>query len=155
MSEKPSSDVLGALPRTRPHRRSQKRAAPASAKPPAAAPAAGDARATIGTRPETRTGPTRPETRTGSPRRETSPGPTRPVTRIGPVTPPPATKASRLAQPAQPGGVPKVARTPNVAPGTDSDIVGTAVRAAAELAEIGLSASARAVKGAVSRLPRP
>jgi hypothetical protein len=151
MSEKQSSDVLGALPRTRPHRRSQKRAAPVSAKPPAA----GEARATSGTRPETRTGPTRPETRTGSPRPETPPGPTRPVTRIGPVTQPQAAKASRLAQPAQPGGVPKVARTPNVAPATDSDIVGTAVRAAAELAEIGLSAGARAVKGAVSRLPRP
>ncbi|MGB0095933.1 MAG: hypothetical protein WBP81_25760, partial [Solirubrobacteraceae bacterium] len=84
MSEEQSSDVLGALPRTRPHRRSQKRAAPASAKPPAAS----DTRATRGTRPETRT---------GSPR---------PVTRIGPVTQPQAEKASRLAQPAQPGGVP-------------------------------------------------
>ena len=35
------------------------------------------------------------------------------------------------------------------------DILGTAVQAAAELAEIGISATARAIRGAVSRLPRP
>jgi hypothetical protein len=33
--------------------------------------------------------------------------------------------------------------------------VGTAVQAAAELAEIGLSMSARALRRALSRLPRP
>jgi hypothetical protein len=33
--------------------------------------------------------------------------------------------------------------------------LGTAVQAAAELAEIGLKASARALRGALSRLPRP
>jgi hypothetical protein len=36
-----------------------------------------------------------------------------------------------------------------------TDLAGTAVRAAAELAEIGISASARALRAAVSRLPRP
>ena len=35
------------------------------------------------------------------------------------------------------------------------EIVGTMVQAAAELAEIGLSVSARAFKEAVARLPRP
>jgi hypothetical protein len=40
-------------------------------------------------------------------------------------------------------------------PATGADILGTAVQAAAELAEIGLSASARALRGAISRLPRP
>ena len=34
-------------------------------------------------------------------------------------------------------------------------VLGTAVQAAAELAEIGLMASARALRGALSRLPRP
>jgi hypothetical protein len=34
-------------------------------------------------------------------------------------------------------------------------VIGTAVQAAAELAEIGLSMSARAIRRAVSRLPRP
>jgi hypothetical protein len=40
-------------------------------------------------------------------------------------------------------------------PPKGSDIVSTAVQAAAELAEIGLSVSARALRNAVSRLPRP
>jgi hypothetical protein len=40
-------------------------------------------------------------------------------------------------------------------PATGADILGTAVQAAAELAEIGLSASARALRGAIARLPRP
>jgi hypothetical protein len=34
-------------------------------------------------------------------------------------------------------------------------VLGTAVQAAAELAEIGISATARALRGAVGRLPRP
>jgi hypothetical protein len=36
-----------------------------------------------------------------------------------------------------------------------TEVLGTAVQAAAELAEIGLSVSARALRRAVSRLPRP
>jgi hypothetical protein len=40
-------------------------------------------------------------------------------------------------------------------PSSGVDIIGTAVQAAAELAEIGLSASARALRSAVARLPRP
>jgi len=92
MSDEPPSKVLGALPRTRPHRRSDKRAAPA-----------GD--------------PVRVEL---------------------PPTPGPATEASMDKPP--PAGAP---------------ILGTAVQATAELAEIGLSLSARALRGALSRLPRP
>src|SRR5581483_1447566 len=41
------------------------------------------------------------------------------------------------------------------APPRGREIVGTMVQAAAELAEIGLSVSARAFKEAVARLPRP
>jgi hypothetical protein len=40
-------------------------------------------------------------------------------------------------------------------PATGADILGTAVHAVAELAEIGLSVSARALRSALSRLPRP
>jgi hypothetical protein len=36
-----------------------------------------------------------------------------------------------------------------------TELAGTAVKAVAELAEIGLSAGARALKLAVARLPRP
>jgi hypothetical protein len=62
-------------------------------------------------------------------------------------------KPTRLRQPAQPGGTPVARRKP--VPSSSADVVGTAVQAAAELAEIGLSVSARALRRAVSRLPRP
>ncbi len=45
--------------------------------------------------------------------------------------------------------------TDGPAPPRGREIVGTMVQAAAELAEIGLSVSARAFKEAVARLPRP
>jgi hypothetical protein len=41
------------------------------------------------------------------------------------------------------------------APAPRPGAVGTAVQAAAELTEIGLMASARALRGALARLPRP
>jgi hypothetical protein len=60
---------------------------------------------------------------------------------------------------------PRDARSPNDARSPDSpsdanlasgrEIAGTVVQAAAELAEIGLSMSARALREAVARLPRP
>ncbi len=40
-------------------------------------------------------------------------------------------------------------------PPRGAELVGTAVQAAAELAEIGLSATARAIREALARLPRP
>jgi hypothetical protein len=40
-------------------------------------------------------------------------------------------------------------------PAQRHDVLGTAVQAAAELAEIGLSIGAQAIRRAVSRLPRP
>jgi len=92
MSDEPPSKVLGALPRTRPHRRSDKRAAPT-----------GDL-----------------------------------VSVKHPPTPAPGTQASM-----------------NTPPPAGANVLGTAVQAAAELAEIGLSLSARALRGALSRLPRP
>jgi hypothetical protein len=61
----------------------------------------------------------------------------------------------RLRQPAQPAGTPPSPRSRRPVPATGADILETAVRAAAELAEIGLSVSARALRNAVSRLPRP
>ncbi|MGI8505632.1 MAG: hypothetical protein ACR2MK_02300 [Solirubrobacteraceae bacterium] len=90
MSDERPPGVLGGLPRTRPHRRSAKRAAAkprADAKPPSPGNPAGRAK---------------------------------PAPRADTATP-----------------------------------VATAVQAAAELAEIGLMASARALRGALSRLPRP
>ena len=116
-------EVLSSLPRTRPHRRSQKRPArpadptPAAAKPGAAKPGAAKPRAA------------KPSTA--------------------------AKKPAPLRQPAQPAGTPPGPRARRPAPSRGSDVVGTAVRAAAELAELGLTVGARAIRGAVARLPRP
>lgn len=127
------SKVLGGLPNTRPHRRSDKR---------------------VSRRPESE-----PAAPAPTARRRTASTP-------------------RLRQPAQPSGVPKTprgrppaerphrgprsrGRTAASAPDPGStrspgrDILGTAARAAAELAEMGLSVSARALRNAVDRLPRP
>jgi translation initiation factor IF-2 len=113
----PPADVLGSLPRSRPHRRSEKRAAPAAAKPAAAA--------------------------------------AKPAAPRSAAAKPAAARRPARPQPPQPGGVP---RTPPRDPGASAsrtDLLGTAVQAAAELAEVGLSAGARALRQAVSRLPRP
>jgi hypothetical protein len=93
MSARRKPTVMESLPATRPHRRSDKRPAPAAA---ATAPAA-EAPAAAATAPAAE-----------APVARTVPGPAR-----------------------------------------------TAVEAAVELAEIGLSASARALRQALSRLPRP
>jgi hypothetical protein len=64
----------------------------------------------------------------------------------------------RLRQPARPEGTPRAsepARARSFSSASGAEILGTAVQAAAELAEIGLSAGARALRNAVSRLPRP
>lgn len=128
-------EVLSSLPRTRPHRRSQKRPArpadptPAAAKPGAAKPGAAKPRAA------------KPSTAARKP------SATKPSTA--------AKKPAPLRQPAQPAGTPPGPRARRPAPSRGSDVVGTAVRAAAELAELGLTVGARAIRGAVARLPRP
>ncbi len=102
MSKGSQSEVLSGLPRSRPHRRSDKRPARPAGPQPASA-------------------------------EGTDPGGA-----------PSAATASRTAPAAE-------AVTPSPHPG----LLGTAVQAAAELAEIGLHAGARAIAGAVARLPRP
>jgi hypothetical protein len=105
MSDELPSKVLGALPRTRPHRRSDKRAALAG----------------------------------------------NPVGRDLPLTADPAVREPSPPPAADPPDS-FDARRPLPA---GANVLGTAVQAAAELAEIGLSASARALRSALSRLPRP
>jgi hypothetical protein len=65
--------------------------------------------------------------------------------------------AGTAARPAKtPPAIP--AKTPRAIPGaraTRSDVLGTAVQAAAELAEIGLTIGARTLRDALSRLPHP
>ncbi|HEY2259594.1 MAG TPA: hypothetical protein VGH45_07760 [Solirubrobacteraceae bacterium] len=124
MSDERPPGVLGGLPRTRPHRRSDKRPAQSAsrAQPAQAQPAsrAQPAQAQPAPKP---TSPSKPRS------------PTKPRPSANPRSP--ATPRSTVEPPAATGPL------------------GTAVQAAAELAEIGLTASARALRGALSRLPRP
>jgi hypothetical protein len=64
-------------------------------------------------------------------------------------------RPERLRQPAQPPGVPPTSDAPRPEEPASRRLLGTAAQAAAELAEIGLTASARALRNAVARLPRP
>jgi hypothetical protein len=178
MSAERHSAVLGGLPRTRPHRRSDKRAttsaAPATAGPettPApeleATPPA--AKKAVARKPPAKKTPARkpaakkPATKKPAARK---PAPKKPAakqaaTERAAATTPESNAATRLRQPAQPDGLPAQPRETNrpaprpPAPPRGGEILGTAVQAAAEIAEIGLSAGARAIRRAVSRLPRP
>jgi hypothetical protein len=159
MTDERHSEVLGGLPRTRPHRRSDKRAATpvtpaasdgaAQASPPAKAKLSANAKPAAKAKPAVKkpqaaAKPKKPATKPGAKRSESG---------------------ARLRQPAQPEGTPTrsraksgtaprpPARTSASPKGTE--ILGTAVQAAAEIAEIGISAGARAIRRAVSRLPRP
>ncbi|MGZ4227128.1 MAG: hypothetical protein ACXVH1_31200 [Solirubrobacteraceae bacterium] len=136
------SDVLSALPHRRPHRRSGKRAArPTTASAPRAKAAASAPRAKAAA-----SAPRAKAAASAPPKAKTSSN--------GHATKPtPATK--RLRQPAQPAGAPPSPRSRGSVPTTGADVIGTAVHAAAELAEIGLTAGARALRNTVARLPRP
>jgi multifunctional 2-oxoglutarate metabolism enzyme len=154
VSEQRPSDVLGALPRRRPHRRSAKRGAP---------PQAGNGNGTKPTATETaptatKTAPTAAKTAPRA-RRPAAAKPAPPAAKPAPPQAPSratARRPQRLRQPAQPAGVPPTS------PGRPAEdqpkgrhVLGTAAQAAAELAEIGLSVSARALRRVIDRLPRP
>lgn len=181
MSDDRSSDVMGALPRSRPHRRSDKRATrPAETKdaasgvPPAkvAKTAGRPAKGTnAGARPAKATkagvppaggrkAPTKPratEAKAAERKRPTTARAQKPAAQPAPRSRKSTPRSGRtpLQQPAQPTGTPDARRADRPEQGSRHDILGTAVQAAAELAEIGLTVGARALRGAVSRLPRP
>jgi hypothetical protein len=151
MSEKRQPGVIGSLPSTRPHRRSGKRAAPGSpADATAPASASPAAKATPAAQPEAgkpqRAKPAaartqaadRSRTRTRAAARNQA------ATQASGAGAPPGRPVSPAPDPALPAPVP-------VSPGA----LQTAVEAAAELTEIGLRASARALRVALSRLPKP
>ena len=116
MSDERPSEVLGGLPRTRPHRRSQKRGAPAAADSNPAIATGGAAASTPATRPAA---------------------------------------ANRRVTPAAAASTPTAASPRRPVPAGGANLIGSAVHVTAELAEIGISAGARALRGIVARLPRP
>jgi hypothetical protein len=168
MPDQRQSDVLGALPRTRPHRRSTKRPerpsdtagkprkatrSPASAATKSRTASASQSRSSAGTEgrgsaaSRGRT-PAKPRAAAGS-----RSGP-RAVAGSGSATRT-KSKADRLRQPPQPRGIPSQPRSPVPATAQRPEILGTVVQAAAELTEIGLSLGAQILRRAVARLPRP
>ena len=131
-------DVMSSLPRTRPQRPSRRRAggdgaASKARRAPSAKPAAARAkRATAPAKPAARATAKTP--RVTSARRK--PAGVRPSAATDAATSRPSPK-----------------RPPSPPSGTD--LVGTAVQAAGELAELGLTLGARALRDAVKRIPRP
>jgi hypothetical protein len=144
VSEQRPSDVLGALPRRRPHRRSDKRA-PAAASAPAEG--AGTTRTRIARLQQPAPARKAPSSRAAAPKTAAS-------KTTAPKAAAPRARPQRLAQPAQPAGVPATPRR-RPTPSGGRHLVATAAQAAAELAEIGLSVSARTLRSVVDRLPRP
>src|SRR5690242_6086955 len=134
MPDQRPTDVFSGLPRTRPHRRSDKRPSARTE----VAKTGGNGAAKPGTgaakKPPAKRAPT---ARASQPKRRSTP------------------RSETLRQPPQPAGTPTPPRSRKPVPATGAEILGTTVQAIAELTEIGLSAGARALRNAVSRLPRP
>ncbi|MFL5821129.1 MAG: hypothetical protein ACJ76S_10670 [Solirubrobacteraceae bacterium] len=135
-------DVLRSLPATRPQRRSARRSgsarSPGSAQPPAA-----------GDRPESRATPARSSTRR-APRGSARPAPAAQASGRGPeaIRPSAATRRARVGDTGPQRA--SQARSPH-----GVELVETAIQAAGELTQIGFTLGARALRGAISRLPRP
>lgn len=178
MSEEKTTDVLGALPHSRPHRRSDKRRArqtpagaspandtePAAAKssapkPAASKPSAPKPGASKPSAPE----PAASGPAASKPAGAAKPTASKPAPAARAKTKPRARTASpRLQQPKQPTGTPSRVRDAAPKDGRAGrtqperhDLLGSAVQAAAELTELGLTIGARVIRGAVSKLPRP
>ena len=142
MSEKSETTVIGSLPRSRPARRSDKRA-PRAAPNPAAETTVTKQTGTTGRRP-----PAHADKRTTPAKRSanSSQAAAKVQRAQAQATPPPQ-------QAVEPERAKRINPTPSFPEGTE--LLGTVVKATAELAEIGLTVGARALRSAVSRLPRP
>jgi len=127
--------VLGSLPGTRPDRLGRERAAPKAptARAPAKTAAAAKPEPKV-TAAKARAKKAAPATAKSRPRTPAGTTPPRPAA----ATPPPPPADGRR-------------RTPPSGP----ELVTTAVQAAGELAQIGVSVGVRVIKRAASRLPRP
>jgi hypothetical protein len=152
-------EVLGSLPKTRPERRSSKRDRPARSARPAAgpgpkAPAGAKRRAAKPATAERTKAATKPAAGAKRPKATASKSAAR--TKIGAdaKTPTRARKApaSGASKPVPPAGyaAPRAGKA-----GGPGDLMGTAVQAAGELAEIGATLAGQALRSALRRLPRP
>lgn len=125
--------VLGSLSGQRPERLGGRRARPA--KPPAAAPAPA---------------PSRPRAAAGEapPRRRTAAAPSRRPAAVSPASP-------RLEPRTRPAPPPPEPVRRHVSPPRGTELVSTAVQAAGELAQIGLTVGGQMLKRVVDRFPKP
>jgi hypothetical protein len=137
------NEVLTSLPRSRPQRRSSKRAAaPAGegaavpTEPRVAKVAATAARESAGAKPKAKAAPKPKPKAAAKPKPKAT------------ATPRPRPKPA----PAPPREEPAARR---VEPPTGADVLQSAVRAAGELAQVGVTIGRETVKGVLRRLPRP
>jgi hypothetical protein len=114
----------------------------------------------LGNLPRTR--PTRRSSERAAPAQDaaaTRPGPPRsPAAARKPTRPRVRAAAAKAPPPAPPPPVAGYAtprQAPNAGERRHHGLLGTAVQAAGELAELGLAVGAQAVRGALGRLPRP
>ena len=132
------NEVLTSLPRSRPQRRSTKRSG-------AAAPPAGDAR------PAPKAAAAKP--RTARPKPPTEPRAAKAATDAARTRSTPKRAPRPRPRPAPQRPPEPEAR--RVEPPTSADIVQSAVRAASEIAQVGVTLGREAIKGVLSRLPKP
>jgi hypothetical protein len=130
-------EVLSSLPRTRPQRRSSKRPGRGRAAPKRAS-------ASSAPRASTPKRTAKPQSRATSAKPGAKPTAVRPSAATSHARRPRSASARQTPPPR------RAAQSP-----TGSELVETAIEAAAELAQLGLSVGARAVRGAISRIPRP
>lgn len=146
-------DVLSSLPSSRPQRASARRgtgsakgrkpAAGRAAKPRATAATAATAKSKAGARPAAKAKPKAAAARTAA---KAKPKAAAAKARPKAVRPSMATRRAR-------GDAPQADRVPTAPAG--AELVTTAVQAAGELAQIGLTLGTQALRGALSRIPRP
>jgi hypothetical protein len=137
--ERDGAEVLKSLPARRPQRRSARRdgakTAPAGRKPAPAKAAA---------KPRAKAASTGPKAATGARKRAATVGKPPAARRPTAVRPSAATRAASSTPGKRPAQSPE-----------GIELVGTAIQAAGELAQLGLTLGTKALRGAVSRIPRP
>ena len=148
------SEVLGRLPRSRPHRRSSKReSARTSAEQ-------GPSQTPKPPRPRAKAKVAKPAvTKAAKPARAKAAKPTPGKAAVPAANAPTRQPRPRPQRPAttSPTASPRIAEPPRHRPGppTGTDLLGTAVQAAGEIAQAGVTIGRLILKRAVSRLPRP